>query len=128
MESVEHHKAACQRRGEEKEEEESHFISLRHFISSGEASQLLRSAFRRQPGVLVTKSGEKSCCVVVISVVLLFAESCVIESFSRFELDHGERFAVSSARSALALPRPRLLCAQVLCRLFPPSFPLLPAA
>ena len=50
------------------------------------------------------------------------------ESFSRFELDHGERFAVSSARSALALPRPRLLCAQVLCRLFPPSFPLLPAA
>ena len=61
-------------------------------------------------------------------ILLLFAESCVIESFSRFELDHGERFAVSSARSALALPGPRLLCAQVLCRLFPPSFPLLPAA
>ena len=60
--------------------------------------------------------------------LLQFAETCVKNFFLLFALDHGERLAVSSARSALDLPRPRLLRAHVLWRLSPPSFPLTPAA
>ena len=64
-----------------------------------------------------------------LTKILQFAETwCVKKIFLLLELDHGERLAVSSARSALDLPRPRLLRAHVLWRLSPPSFPLTPAA